>query len=146
MDKIAASQILSAMAKSLSDDPHQFAVSTNTSVVGTKITQNGPGTGLSVTVSPSGNAGTVIGFSSTATAGDIKSEVGKTITKGKADPAMVKAILELSDNISAIAAELNQPDPDKAKVQRWYSKIVESQWAPAIVSTVLGAVLNSVSK
>lgn len=134
------------MAKSLSDDPHQFAVTINTSVIGAQITQNSPGTGLSVTVSPSGNAGTVIGFSSTATIGDIKSEFGGTITKGKADPAIVKAIEELSDNISAIATELNQPDPDQAKVKRWHSKIVESQWAPAIVSTVLGVVLDSVFK
>ncbi|MBF0305677.1 MAG: hypothetical protein HQL41_08525 [Alphaproteobacteria bacterium] len=142
MDKDAAIKILSAMANALSDDPHQFALNINTSVIGTKISQNGPGTGLHVSVSPSGNAKNVIGFVSKATSGDIESGVGGSVTKGKADPAMVKALQELSDTISAIAEELKQPAPDKAKVRHSYSKIVESQWAPAIVSTVLEAVLD----
>ena len=71
------------------------------------------------------------------------SGVGEVVTKGKADPAMVSAVQELSQYILGIVGELQEPAPERAYVHEWCGKILASQWAPEVLTTAVGAVLKA---
>jgi len=140
MNASQAAQLVETIAESLRGDPTQFYYDVNVTQIGTSITQRGPGTGLSVTVT-GGGIGPTIGYVSSVQGSDVKVEAIRRDFDAKIEHE-VKHIIEILDEI---ASGLKSSSPDQGRLNRLLGQLKSTVLVPALQAIVAAVVASSFS-
>lgn len=140
MNASEAAQIIESVAKSLREDPTQFYYNVNVTQIGTRITQTGPGTGLSVNVT-SGGSGTTIGYVSSVQGGNIDIEA---VRQGF-DKRIEEEVNRIAVTLDSIASTLKSPSPDKSLLSKLLGQLKNTVLVPALQATIASVVAAAIA-
>jgi hypothetical protein len=99
-----AADVIRAVAASIERNPRQFSFTVNTTIVGTRVEQSGPGVGIQATAYGGGPDSHTVGYKSSVTTGDLADVDIRNAVMPRLDDAgreAVAALNALADHVAA---------------------------------------------
>jgi len=131
-----AAQLIEAIARSIERNPSQFHFMVN--IAGTKVTNIGGGTGLSVQAIGGGDGSQTIGFQSNMSGANIE------IAQKAADAAISQEMSALVKNLDNLVSELRSSAPNKSRINSILD-LLKQTWVPNVITSIVANIIAKVA-